>query len=259
VICRTSVKPLPSGRLDSSRIIFRSAVRSISEIVPFIAGSPSGNFSFKASRASVLILSISSCLEVLSGVLTALVIRAWNWLVTAATISGSGGSDANAIVGRPHLAASAFCISVIAGRTLIAASIAPRKTSSPTSFIPPSSITTWSPTATTTRSTSDSVLSLKVGLTMYSSPFLPILTAPRGPPKGAPARASAADAPIKASTSESFCWSEESTVATICTSLVKPSGKSDLIGLSIRRALRISFSVIRPSRLKNPPGILPAA
>jgi hypothetical protein len=94
---------------------------------------------------------------------------------------------------------------------------------------------------------------------MNSPSFRPILTAPIGPPKGAPASIRLAEAPIIARMSESFAWSEESTVATICTSWLNPSGKRDRMGLSICLALRISFSLGLPSRLKKPPGILPAA
>ena len=43
------------------------------------------------------------------------------------------------------------------------------------------------------------------------------------------------------------------------TSFLKPSGKSGRIDLSMMRALRISGSEGRPSRLMNPPGIFPAA
>ena len=43
------------------------------------------------------------------------------------------------------------------------------------------------------------------------------------------------------------------------TSFLKPSTKSGRIGRSIRREVSTSFSVGRASRLKKPPGILPAA
>jgi hypothetical protein len=43
------------------------------------------------------------------------------------------------------------------------------------------------------------------------------------------------------------------------TSFVKPFGQSGRMGRSIMRAVRIAFSVGRPSRLKKPPGIFPAA
>ena len=41
--------------------------------------------------------------------------------------------------------------------------------------------------------------------------------------------------------------------------VVKPSGNSGRIGRSIRREVSVSFSVGRPSRLKKPPGMRPAA
>ncbi len=53
--------------------------------------------------------------------------------------------------------------------------------------------------------------------------------------------------------------SAESTVPITCTSLRNPFGHSGRIGRSIIRAVRIARSVGRPSRLKKPPGILPAA
>ena len=70
---------------------------------------------------------------------------------------------------------------------------------------------------------------------------------------------SAAEQPISATMSGSFSRSWLSTVATTWTSLRKPSGNSGRIGRSIRRETSVSFSVGRPSRLKKPPGILPAA
>jgi hypothetical protein len=60
-------------------------------------------------------------------------------------------------------------------------------------------------------------------------------------------------------TSGSFSRSCERTVAITCVSQRKPFGKSGRVGRSIRREVRISFSAGRPSRLKNPPGIFPAA
>ena len=50
-----------------------------------------------------------------------------------------------------------------------------------------------------------------------------------------------------------------STVAITCTSFLKPFGQSGRIGRSIMRAVRIARSEGRPSRLKKPPGIFPAA
>jgi hypothetical protein len=74
-----------------------------------------------------------------------------------------------------------------------------------------------------------------------------------------PERVSAAEAPIMAATSGSFSRSCVSTVQMTWVSLVKPSANSGRIGRSMSREVSVSFSLGRPSRLKNPPGILPAA
>ena len=78
-----------------------------------------------------------------------------------------------------------------------------------------------------------------------------------GPLKGQPDIASAADVPIIAGISGSVSKSADMTVQTTCTSFMKPSAKSGRMGRSIRREVKVSFSLGRPSRLKNPPGILP--
>ncbi len=69
----------------------------------------------------------------------------------------------------------------------------------------------------------------------------------------------AADAPTKATMSGSFSRSCDRTVQITCVSLRNPSANSGRIGRSIRRDDSVSFSDGRPSRLKKPPGILPAA
>jgi len=74
-----------------------------------------------------------------------------------------------------------------------------------------------------------------------------------------PDSAIAAEAPSIAGMSESISGSSEMTVGTTWTSLKKPSGNSGRIGRSIRRDVSVSFSEGRPSRLKKPPGMRPAA
>ncbi|MCY1303451.1 hypothetical protein D9M70_531600 [compost metagenome] len=71
--------------------------------------------------------------------------------------------------------------------------------------------------------------------------------------------ARAAEVPIIAAMSGSVFLLVDTTVQMTCTSLRKPSGNSGRIGRSIRREVRVSFSEGRASRLKKPPGILPAA
>ena len=70
---------------------------------------------------------------------------------------------------------------------------------------------------------------------------------------------SATEAATAPRMSASFSWSAESTVTNTCTSFLNPSGKSGRMPRSISRLARISLSEGRPSRLRNPPGILPAA
>ena len=84
-------------------------------------------------------------------------------------------------------------------------------------------------------------------------------TAPMGPAKGMPEIISAAEAALMASTSWGFSWSAPKMVATTWTSLRKPSGNEGRSGRSIRRQVRMAWSVALPSRRKNEPGILPAA
>ena len=62
------------------------------------------------------------------------------------------------------------------------------------------------------------------------------------------------------STSDSFSWSEEMTLASTCTSSGRPLGNNGRIGRSMRRETRVSRSDGRPiSRRKKLPGIRPAA
>ena len=69
----------------------------------------------------------------------------------------------------------------------------------------------------------------------------------------------AAEAAIKATISGSLTKSWDNTVHITKTSCLKPSTNNGRIGRSIKRAVRVSFSVGRASLLKNPPGIFPAA
>ena len=70
---------------------------------------------------------------------------------------------------------------------------------------------------------------------------------------------SAAELPTMATMSGSFSRSCASTVQMTWVSFLKPFTNSGRIGRSMRREVSTSFSVGRPSRLKKPPGILPAA
>src|SRR2546423_11659419 len=92
-----------------------------------------------------------------------------------------------------------------------------------------------------------------------SSSIIPTRTAPTGPRKGSGEIISAAEAPLMQRMSCGVTMSADSVVQITCTSFLKPFGQSGRIGRSIIRAVRIAFSPWRPSRLKKPPGIFPAA
>ena len=87
----------------------------------------------------------------------------------------------------------------------------------------------------------------------------PIRTAPTGPRNGIGESIRAADEPLMARMSCGCTWSAENVVTMTWTSFLYPFGHSGRMGRSTMRAVRIAFSPARPSRLKNPPGILPAA
>lgn len=69
----------------------------------------------------------------------------------------------------------------------------------------------------------------------------------------------AALAPTVMSVSGWCSRSDDSVVATICTSLRKPFGKSGRSERSVSRMARMPSEEGRPSRRGNPPGILPTA
>ncbi len=97
------------------------------------------------------------------------------------------------------------------------------------------------------------------GFSTYWPSTKPTRAAPIGPRNGAPERVSAAEAAIMPRMSGSFSRSWLRTVTMTWVSCLKPSTNSGRIGRSIRREVSTSFSVGLASRLKKPPGILPAA
>ncbi len=109
------------------------------------------------------------------------------------------------------------------------------------------------------RSRADSSICSNVGLTTNSPSIRATRTAPTGPRNGSDEIASAAEAPLIARMSCGTTMSADSTVQMTCTSFLKPFGQSGRIGRSIMRAVSVARSVARPSRLKKPPGIFPAA
>ena len=104
-----------------------------------------------------------------------------------------------------------------------------------------------------------STRSSSLGLTTKLPSTLPIRTAPTGVGNGMWEIISAAEAPFIARMSYGLTWSTEIGIATSWVSYRQPLGNSGRIGRSIRRAESVAFSPARPSRLKNEPGIFPAA
>ena len=140
-----------------------------------------------------------------------------------------------------------------------AMSSASRISASGTSLAPHSTIRTASSVPATTRSMSAVRSCSSVGLTTKLPSTLPMRTAPTGVGYGMSEIISAADAPFIARMSYVWTWSTESVRLTSCVSRRQPFGKSGRSGRSIMRAISVAFSPARPSRLKNEPGILPAA
>ena len=77
----------------------------------------------------------------------------------------------------------------------------------------------------TIRSSADSLICVRVGLSSSCPSSMPTRTHATGPPCGMPLICSAHDAPVTASVAGSCSWSVLSTVATIWTSLRKSFGK----------------------------------
>ncbi len=121
--------------------------------------------------------------------------------------------------------------------------------------MPPSSLRVPATTSSNTLASSSS----NVGYAIHSPSLRARRTAPIGPSKGIGEIVRAAEAPLRATMSYGFSASTDRTVATMCVSERKPSRNEGRRGRSMRRAVRIAFSVGRPSRRKNEPGIFPAA
>ena len=139
---------------------------------------------------------------------------------------------------------SSWAISSACSSSVLGDLSAPASTIVRPSFVP-----------TTIRSRFDSCsTSASVGLTTSSPSICPTRTAPTGPKKGSGEIISAAEAPLMQRMSCAVTMSADSTVQITCTSFLKPFGQSGRIGRSIMRAVRMAFSVGRPSRLKKPPG-----
>ena len=174
-------------------------------------------------------------------------------------VSSSAFSSTSIHFGLPTSRASSSIASQMRMISECASSNASSIVSSGTWSAPASIIVSASRVPTTIRSSADSSICWYVGLTMSSPSIRPMRTAPTGPRNGSGEIASAAEAPLIARMSCGTTMSADSTVQITCTSFLKPFGQSGRIGRSIMRAVSVARSVARPSRLKKPPGIFPAA
>ena len=133
-------------------------------------------------------------------------------------------------------------------------------TSSGTKVASPSTMTSASAEAANTMFRSLSAISLTVGFRMNWPLMRPMRPPATASAKGRGDSMTAAEAAVMESTSDSFSWSEEMTLASTCTSSGRPLGNNGRIGRSMRRETRVSRSDGRPiSRRKKLPGIRPAA
>ena len=132
-------------------------------------------------------------------------------------------------------------------------------TSSESSLASDSTIRMASVVPATIKSSAESFISETVGLMTGLLSMKPTLTPAIGPLNGISDIDKAADAAIMEITSVCTSGLRLMTVMTTCTSLRKSSLNDGLKGLSISLEISVSFSEGLPSRLKNPPGIFPAA
>ncbi len=124
-------------------------------------------------------------------------------------------------------------------------------------FAPASTIKIASAVPETVKSNKLCSLSVRLGLIINLSSIKPTTTLPVGPEKGMSLIDSAMLLPSIASGSGITSGSTDSAVATIETSLKKPSGNNGLNGLSINLLVKTAWSDGRPSLFLKPPGILP--
>jgi hypothetical protein len=115
----------------------------------------------------------------------------------------------------------------------------------------------WVPA--TTMSNSLSSICWKVGFTTNSPLMQPMRTAAIGPWNGMSEIDTAAEDAMMEMMSGGLTMSELTTVGTTCISRPKALSNNGRIGRSIKRLTKISLSLGRPSRLRKPPGIFPAA
>src|SRR5660398_248260 len=254
----------PSGRTLSTAMrrlmtCFSTASKAFAILAACSVASGRSSAGLRAAITCSLTPPTASERSFFSSLDTAVNISSAKRALILSTKSGSAVRGANSILGTPtsrtHSSIAATCFLIASCATSSPATTS----SSETSRHPASTMLMASAEPDTMISIGLTSLSASVGLTTQDPSTLPNLSVPSGPWKGALEMDRAADAPSMASVSYGFTPSTESTVATICVSLLNPSGHIGRIGLSIKRAFRMASSLGRPSFFMNPPGIFPAA
>ncbi len=256
-----SSSALPSGRMCSLVIIMRTTDFSReSTIYEISSGADSSAYSsMKCALMEAFASSILASRDSLSGFLTASISICSPKALTSAAFSDAGSKFLNSSLPVPAAATISSWNAIIFFICSWPKRIASSMSASLTSLAPASTIRMASLVPATTTDISEAFCSSIPGLMTNLPSTLPTLTPPIGPWKGVGETDSAIDAPFMATSDGSTPGSTDSTVATICTSFLNPSGKRGLMGLSIILPARIAASLGRPSRLMKPPGILPAA
>ncbi len=269
VIGRMSSGLRPSARTPWSRIDSRSPfLTSLPMISPtFLLWALASASSIEAGAAksasaadlAALMAACRTCLmPSVSGAWRSALPCAFS-ILASSLVSATGAS--NSIFGLPAFSASSSTISTICLMTSCASARASSTTSSFTSLAPASTMTTASEWPATVRlSLFSSLWSwVQVGFTTSSPSTWPMRTMPSERPCGSELTASAAKLAIAARMSPSFSRSLAMHCDSTCTSRRKPSGNIGRIERSMIRQVRISLVFGRPSRLKKPPGMMPAA
>ena len=258
---RISSLPLLSTLFLPSNIYLRITSFSAFPIASFtshssMASSSEINFS---SNSLVRILSASSLSSVALILLISLSLSLESFFILSSNSFRASLIVISFLFSRPHFFTRSFCKAITSLIYFCARFKASSIFSSLNSFAAASIMTILSSRPVTTKSSLLSSNSLNVGLRTNLSSTNPMRTQPMGPSNGISDIERAALVPFTARISESFSPSLERTSETTCMAFTMPCGKRGRIGLSIRRAVSISFSEGLPSLLKNPPGIFPAA
>jgi len=185
--------------------------------------------------------------------------RAPSQFAAAASTSGAPANETYSNFSLPSSARMRSCSSMTGSMASWPRRSASSIRSSGSSSAPASTIRMASLVPAMRRSSVDAAICSTVGLMTNAPSMKPTRTAPIGPSQGMSERCTAALAPMMPRTSRCSSGSRARAVTITCTSFMKPLGKSGRSGRSIRRLIRMAWSLRRPSRRWKLPGMRPAA